>query len=131
MASPAGKILIIDDDQDVLLSARLLLKQHFRHISILDDPSGLPELLHRETFDVLLLDMNFTRDSTSGKEGFEWLAQILSIDPDMAVILITAYGDVEMAVRSMKKGAADKMDLTGMAYFVLKAPRYNCNGRAS
>ncbi len=107
MASPAGKILIIDDDQDVLLSARLLLKQHFRHISTLDDPSGLPDLLHRETFDVLLLDMNFTRDSTSGKEGFEWLAQILSIDPDMAVILITAYGDVEMAVRSMKEGAAD------------------------
>ena len=107
MPSRIGKILIIDDDKDVLLSARLLLKHHFRHVSTLEDPTALKDLLQKETFDVLLLDMNFTRDSTSGKEGFEWLSKILRLDPDLAVILITAFGDVEMAVRAMKEGATD------------------------
>ena len=107
MNSAAGRILLIDDDPDVLLSARLLLKQHFGSIRTLGDPSRLPSLLHREAFDVLLLDMNFTREATSGEEGFDWLATILGIDPDMAVILITAYGDVEMAVQAIKHGATD------------------------
>ncbi|WP_319409258.1 sigma-54 dependent transcriptional regulator [uncultured Desulfosarcina sp.] len=107
MSTSASSILLIDDDPDVLLSARLLLKSHFDRIHTLEDPAKLLDMLQQETFDVLLLDMNFTRNATCGKEGFDWLTKILDVDPDMAVILITAYGDVEMAVRAIKQGATD------------------------
>jgi len=102
-----GKILIVDDDKDVLLAARLLLKQHFSCIHCLEDPREIPRLMSKDTFDVILLDMNFTQDSTSGKEGFHWLGKILEIDPLAVVILITAYGDVQTAVQAIHQGATD------------------------
>jgi len=102
-----GKILIIDDDEDVLLAAKLLLKKHAHQVLIEKNPKKIPFLLNNDTYDVILLDMNFSKDITSGKEGFYWLSQIMEKDPQAVVILITAYGDVEMAVKALKDGATD------------------------
>jgi DNA-binding NtrC family response regulator len=102
-----GKILIVDDDMDVLRAARLLLKRHFEQVDFERNPQKIPYLVSNFDYDVILLDMNFTRDLSSGKEGFEWLDRILDIKPESSVVLFTAYGDVEMAVRAIKAGAAD------------------------
>ncbi len=102
-----AKILVIDDKEDILVAARLLLKQHVARIDTERNPQRIPWLLKHENYDVILLDMNFTQDMTSGKEGFLWLEQILELDPDAIVILITAYGDVELAVQAVKAGAVD------------------------
>jgi DNA-binding NtrC family response regulator len=102
-----GKILIIDDDEDVLLAAKMLLKKHAQQVIIEKNPKKIPFLLNNDSYDVILLDMNFSQDITSGKEGFYWLNQIVEKDPSAVVILITAFGDVEMAVRALKEGATD------------------------
>jgi DNA-binding NtrC family response regulator len=102
-----GKILMIDDDEDVLLAAKMLLKKQGHHVIIEKNPKKIPFLLNNDTYDVILLDMNFSKDITSGKEGFFWLEQILQHDPAAVVILITAFGDVEMAVKALKQGATD------------------------
>lgn len=107
MDKELGKILIIDDDEDVLLAAKMLLKKHAREVMIEKNPKKIPFLLNNDTFDLILLDMNFSKDITSGKEGFYWLEQILDKDPQAVVILITAFGDVEMAVKALKAGATD------------------------
>ncbi len=107
MEKNLGKILVIDDDEDVLLAARLLLKKHAILVQTEKDPQLLPALLRKEDFDLILLDMNFTTDVTSGSEGFHWLNEILKIDPSAVVVLITAYGDVDLAVRAIKEGATD------------------------
>ncbi|HEY0655758.1 MAG TPA: sigma-54 dependent transcriptional regulator [Chryseosolibacter sp.] len=98
---------MIDDDEDVLLAAKMLLKKQGHHVIIEKNPNKIPFLLNNDTYDVILLDMNFSKDITSGKEGFHWLGQILEKDPNAVVILITAFGDVEMAVRALKQGATD------------------------
>ncbi|MBN2289037.1 MAG: sigma-54-dependent Fis family transcriptional regulator [Candidatus Glassbacteria bacterium] len=102
-----NRILIVDDDEDVLLAARLLLKAHAESLVTEKEPRNIPALLRNHSYDVILLDMNFALDSTSGKEGFFWLEKILEIDPDAVVILITAFGDVETAVRAIRAGATD------------------------
>ncbi|HEX8060063.1 MAG TPA: sigma-54 dependent transcriptional regulator [Cyclobacteriaceae bacterium] len=98
---------MVDDDEDVLLAAKMLLKKYNYHVIIEKNPNKIPFLLNNDTYDVILLDMNFTKDTTSGKEGFEWLGQIRERDPQAVVIMITAFGDVEMAVRALKEGATD------------------------
>ena len=103
MNKKSGKILIIDDDADILQAARLLLKQHVTHIRTEKTPEVLPTLLKNEAYDVIFLDMNFAKGATSGKEGFYWLDKIHEIDPNAVVILITAFGDVDMAVRAIKE----------------------------
>ena len=107
MEKELGKILMIDDDEDVLLAAKLLLKKHAHQVIIERNPKKIPFLLNNDTYDVILLDMNFSKDITSGKEGFYWLKTILEKDPSAVVILITAFGDVEMAVKALKEGATD------------------------
>ena len=102
-----AKILIIDDDVDVLSAAKLLLKRHFSQIDIEKNPEKIPFLITNGAYDVVLLDMNFTRDLSSGREGFQWLDRILDIDSQAVVVLFTAYGDIEMAVRAIKVGAVD------------------------
>ncbi|MEZ0483575.1 sigma-54-dependent transcriptional regulator [Fibrella aquatica] len=102
-----AKLLIVDDDPDVLLAAKLLLKRHIGQVDIEKNPDKLPFLLGNTRYDAVLLDMNFTRDVSSGKEGFDWLDRILDADPTARVVLFTAYGDVEMAVRAIKAGAVD------------------------
>ena len=102
-----GKLLIIDDDEDVLIAAKMLLKKHASQVIIEKNPKKIPFLLNNDTYDVILLDMNFSKDITSGKEGFYWLNEIIQRDPTAVVILITAFGDVEMAVKALKEGATD------------------------
>ena len=107
MNPEGGKILMIDDDEDVLLAAKMLLKKQNHHVIIEKNPKKIPFLLNNDSYDVILLDMNFSKDITSGKEGFFWLEEIMKHDPTSVVILITAFGDVEMAVRALKQGATD------------------------
>jgi DNA-binding NtrC family response regulator len=102
-----AKILIVDDDEDILLAARLFLKQHFSIVHTEKNPENIPLLLKSENYDVILLDMNFSRDATSGKEGFYWLSKIIEIDPMAVVIFITGYGDIELAVQGIKEGATN------------------------
>jgi len=102
-----GRILIIDDDKDVLLTAELVLKKEFRRVVAESDPRRLAAALRAETFDVVLLDMNFSPGSTSGQEGVECLRTIEKHSPDTKVIFMTAYGGVETAVKAMKEGASD------------------------
>ncbi len=115
MKQPAGQgdkvddssVLIVDDDADVLLAAEIVLKKHFRHVATEPDPGRLPARLAETSFDVVLLDMNFTAGITSGQEGIDWLHTIRRIAPDTKVILMTAYGAVETAVQAIKEGASD------------------------
>lgn len=102
-----GRILVIDDDDDVLQAAKLFLKQHVARVDTEKNPKSIPNLLKNNNYDVVLLDMNFTEDVSSGEEGFKWLGRIQDIDPSLAVVLITAYGDVEKAVKAVKMGATD------------------------
>ena len=103
----SGKILIIDDNEDLLKAARMFLKRHIKQVDIEKKPDVIPSLLKNEKYDVILLDMNFTRDVSSGTEGFYWLDRILQQDPSAVVVLITAYGDIQMAVKAIKAGATD------------------------
>ena len=107
MSEKKGKVLIVDDDEDVLLAGKLLLKKQDWDVDIEKNPKKIPFLLNNESYDVILLDMNYSKDTASGKEGFEWLAKIMEIDPNAVVIMITAFGDVSMAVRAVKEGATD------------------------
>jgi len=107
MSKIDAKILIVDDDQDVLLAAKLFLKQHFTIVHTEKNPENIPNLLANENYDVILLDMNFSKDATSGKEGFHWLNVILNTDPAAVVIFITGYGDIELAVQGIKEGATN------------------------
>lgn len=106
MISPT-RILVVDDEPDVLTAARLLLKQHFASVLTEHDPTRVPLLVHANAFDVLLLDMNFAVGAGSGAEGLKWLGEILALDPDAAVVLVTAHGEIDLAVEAMKHGAAD------------------------
>ncbi len=102
-----GNILIVDDNQSVLNSLELLLKHHFNRIIKLKFPAQINTLLAAEDIDVILLDMNFTAGINSGNEGIYWLHRILAEDPSLVVVMITAYGDVELAVKAIKEGATD------------------------
>ncbi|WP_162342749.1 sigma-54-dependent transcriptional regulator [Cyclobacterium salsum] len=103
----SGKILIVDDNEDLLKAAKIFLKRHFGQVDIETNPGMLPILMVNEHYDVILLDMNFTKDVSSGQEGFYWLDRILELDSSAVVVLITAYGDVNTAVKAIKEGATD------------------------
>ncbi|RZJ81785.1 MAG: sigma-54-dependent Fis family transcriptional regulator [Flavobacterium sp.] len=102
-----ANILVIDDDDDILLSARLFLKQHFNQILTCKSPKEINVLLSKNEVDIILLDMNYQKGASDGREGLYWLEHILSIDKDYVVILMTAFGNVELAVQAIKKGATD------------------------
>jgi DNA-binding NtrC family response regulator len=101
------RILIVDDDADILTAARLLLKRHFDVVMTANQPQQIPALMAETAFDVVLLDMNFVTGERSGREGLTWLQRILAADPDAVVILITAYTAIDTAVEAMKLGAID------------------------
>lgn len=107
MDGKLGTILIVDDNEDILHAARIFLKRHFRRIDIETNPVMIPTLIQNEQYDVILLDMNYNLDVSKGHEGFYWLDRILKIDPGAVVVMITAYGDVHMAVKAIKEGASD------------------------
>jgi len=107
MEKSEDTILIIDDDKDVLETARMFLKQQFQNVIIEPDPNTIPCHLEKDSPDVILLDMNFKKGTNDGEEGFHWLKEILKYDEDAIVILITAYGEVDLAVKAIKMGAID------------------------
>ena len=102
-----GKIFIVDDNEDVLFALNLLLEPYVEKVKVATKPSRIEHFMKTFEPDVILLDMNFSRDAISGEEGFDCLKQILGIDPDAVVLFMTAYADTEKAVRAIKAGATD------------------------
>ena len=102
-----GKILIVDDNEDVLLSLNMLLKPYVEGIRVITTPERIIGMMDSFMPDVIMLDMNFHRDAISGEEGYEWLEKILAHNPKSVVLFITAYVDTEKAVRAIKAGAID------------------------
>ncbi|MTI21380.1 sigma-54-dependent Fis family transcriptional regulator [Fulvivirga sp. RKSG066] len=107
MQKTQANILVIDDDRDVLHSAKIVLKPVFSKIITESNPEQLSYLISNNQYDVILLDMNYTAGATSGKEGLFWLKRIIDTIPDQQVVMMTAYGDLKLAVEAMKVGAAD------------------------
>ena len=107
MKKESGKILVVDDDVNVLKSLKLILDNVFEFIETLKSPNTLNQVLTNSNFDVILLDMNFTAGINSGNEGLYWLSEILKINTDAIVVMLTAYGDIELSVEAMRRGATD------------------------
>ncbi|MDN5211062.1 sigma-54 dependent transcriptional regulator [Fulvivirgaceae bacterium BMA12] len=107
MSKIPGKVLIIDDDQYVAISLKMLLEEHFKTVITEKNPKKIPFLLNQSNYDVIILDMNFQQGATSGEEGLKWLRTIKQSPNTANVILITAYGDVRVAVQAIKEGALD------------------------
>jgi len=102
-----GKILIVDDNKSILSALELLLQKLYTNVVTIFNPNQITSIADLKDYDVVLLDMNFSSGVNNGNEGFYWLRYIKKIAPDISVIMITAYGDVELAVRSLKEGATD------------------------
>jgi two-component system response regulator HydG len=107
MTKVKGKILIADDNDGILKSLSFILRQEFEEVTTIKNPAKFTSLLHSGTYDIILLDMNFSAGVNTGNEGLYWMKEIIKEDPDAVIILITAYGDIELAVRAMKEGATD------------------------
>jgi DNA-binding NtrC family response regulator len=101
------RILIADDQEDVLAALRLLLKAEGFQIESVTSPPAVLSALEQKEFDVLLMDLNYTRDTTSGQEGFDLLTKVQSLDPMLPCVVMTAWGSVEVAVEAMRRGAKD------------------------
>jgi len=102
-----GKLLIVDDNKSILSALEILLQDEFEDVKTIANPNQLPSLIESNEFDLVLLDMNFSAGVNTGNEGLFWLSRIREIKPDLEVVLFTAYGDVELAVKALKQGAAD------------------------
>jgi DNA-binding NtrC family response regulator len=102
-----GRVIVIDDDPDILLSARLLLRDLFEEVAAFEAPEQALAAIGHDASDLVLLDANFGRGATNAAEGFHWLAEILKRDPQAVVVMITAHGGVNIAVEAMKRGATD------------------------
>src|SRR5829696_1925503 len=107
VTAPFDLALVVDDDPDIALAARLALRDLFERVETLPSPDLLPALMEKQSPDVILLDLNFERGATDGREGLDYLARIMAIDPDAAVVIITAHGAVSVAVEAIKRGASD------------------------
>ena len=103
----SGTILIVDDNKSVLTSLELLLEREFERIETVSDPNRIFSVLDERTVDLVILDMNFSVGFNTGNEGLFWLQRIREVKPGLPVIMLTAYGDIDLAVRSLKDGAAD------------------------
>lgn len=108
MGKREGTLLIVDDNRSILMTLELLLQQYFLKIITINSPNQLPAILRQTPeIDLVLLDMNFSAGINSGGEGFYWLREIKTLKPDIAVVLFTAYADIDLAVRAIKEGACD------------------------
>ena len=107
MAKTQARILIVDDDKDVLSTANMVLKQDFSEVITLENPADIPKFVEKSNIDVVVLDMNFAPGITTGWEGIYWLKKIREMDPSVYVLMNTAYGDINIAVKAMKLGAID------------------------
>ena len=107
MSVEEAKILIVDDDADILLAAKFLLKKHFRKIVTAEGPIPVDKILRDDKIDIALLDMNYSTGATSGREGFDLLKKIRQLSPSTRIIMMTAYGDIDLAIKAIKEGATD------------------------
>ena len=107
MTMKQGTILIVDDNEDVLFALNLLLKPHFEKVKVSTTPDRIEQLVKMADPDVILLDMNFSRDASSGQEGMVVLSEILERDPEAVVVMMTAYSDMGKAIAAVKAGATD------------------------
>ena len=107
MNAKNARVLIIDDESDVLFAVKMLLKTEVKEVVTERNPENLMSLLNKQSYDVIFLDMNYKSALNTGNEGFYWLNRILEKDRSATVIMITAYGDISTAVRSLKEGATD------------------------
>ncbi len=105
--SVRGRILIVDDDISILRTLKLLLRDEFDLVQTISNPKFIPSEIKKQRYDVILLDMNFSIGKQSGDEGLFWMKQIIEIDPTQIVIMITAYGEINLAVKAIKQGATD------------------------
>ena len=102
-----GRILIVDDDVSILRTLKLLLRDDFDLVQTISNPKFIPSEIKKQRYDVILLDMNFSIGKQSGDEGLFWMKQIIEIDPTQVVLMITAYGEINLAVKAIKQGATD------------------------
>jgi len=107
MRKKEAHILIVDDDEDILFSARVWLKKFFTEVSCLSQPKNILKFLSEHQVDAVLLDMNFRKGFESGQDGLYWMQEIKTLEPQLPIILMTAYGEVELAVEALKNGASD------------------------
>lgn len=107
MPRKEGSILIVDDNNDLLIALRLILARSFERIDTIRNPNLILSTLEKHAYDLILLDMNFKPGQVTGNEGIFWMNKIREKDPNASVVFITAYGDVELAIRSLKEGAVD------------------------
>lgn len=105
--APFALAVVVDDDPDIALAARLALRDMFERVETLTSPADLLSLLKKESPDAILLDLNFERGATDGREGLSFLGKVMAVDPDAAVVIITAHGAVSVAVEALKAGASD------------------------
>ncbi|MEM6359921.1 MAG: sigma-54 dependent transcriptional regulator [Bacteroidota bacterium] len=107
MSKKKGNVLIIDDDEDVLITAKMILRNQFEQVQVESSPKQLEKIIKSKSPDIIILDMNFKTGATNGNEGLFWLRKIKELDPEVQVIMNTAYGDIQLAVECMKDGAID------------------------
>lgn len=107
MIDQNNRILVVDDDEHIHLSLQVLLEPEFGEITCIKDPNNILDLIKENSFDVILLDMNYKHGETSSEEGMTWLKKILNFNPEQNVLIITAYGDLSIAVNALKNGAID------------------------
>ncbi len=100
-------VLIIDDEEDILFTLKILLKNHVGHVFTESNPFHLPRLIRQHQPDLILLDLNYRTNTHTGEEGLSWLEKIKTLSPRTEVIIITAHGDVDIAVKALKQGASD------------------------
>ncbi len=139
MAETFNLAVVVDDDPDIVLAARLALRDMFERVETLSSPAELLPLLKKESPDAILLDLNFERARTDGREGIDFLGRIMAVDPDAAVVIITAHGGVSIAVEAIKAGASDfvakpwsneRLEATVRSAAALRRSRVRCTDRA-
>ncbi|MEM6263046.1 MAG: adenylate/guanylate cyclase domain-containing response regulator [Bacteroidota bacterium] len=102
-----ARVLIVDDDEAILLTLRILLRKHMEEIVTVQAPVDVERLVQEKAFDLALLDMNYSPGNTQGKEGLHWLGRIRSLSPTTRVVMMTAHGDIDLAIKAIKEGATD------------------------
>jgi two-component system response regulator HydG len=107
MLKNQGSVLIVDDNEEFLIAMKLLLSEYFETIETVTRPEQVPGLIKDNSYDVIILDMNFQAGTNTGNEGFFWMNKFRETDPDATIVFITAFGDIDLAIESLKKGAAD------------------------